>query len=420
MLHRPSIILINRVYPPTRGATGRVLRDLARGFARDGWQVYVLTTGPKAVRERDGSVKVMRIKAAENQQYAIGYFWIWLRLFVAALRLPKADIVVSMTDPPMLSVVGRMVAFFRKSRHIHWCQDLYPDVLGAVDVHIPAFFERQLKKLSRRTMQRADKNIVIGRCMAKHLSHTGIDPRKITVIPNWPDQELITGESDESAYNAALEAVPEFYGSKNYDELLKDGPKFRVLYAGNIGRAHPVDTILRAAESLNETNPEIEFTFVGDGAGFDKIAHARARRGLQNIRLLPYQPNSRLKEVMESGDIHIISMKDEAAGCLVPSKLYSALAVARPCIFVGPEACEAAKVIRDFKAGQVVQQGRVRELVDAILLYRNDGDLWFKAHEGALEAGKVFIPSDSMEAWISRARDIAEPHEPRQSKKAAA
>lgn len=420
MRHRPSIILINRVYPPVRGATGRVLRDLARGFARDGWQVYVLTTGSKTVRERDGSVKVMRIKAAENPKYAIGYLWIWLRLFVAAFKLPKADIVVSMTDPPMLGVAGRLVAFFRKSRHIHWCQDLYPDVLRAVDVHIPAFFERQLKKISRRTMQNADKNIVIGRCMAKHLSHTGIDPRKITVIPNWPDQELLSGKEGDEAYQAALESVPEFYGSKNYDELLKDGPKFRVLYAGNIGRAHPVDTILRAAESLNETNPEIEFIFVCDGAGFDKIAHARTRRGLQNVRFLPYQPNSRLKEVMESGDVHLISMKDEAAGCLVPSKLYSALAVARPCIFVGPEGCEAAKVIRDFKAGQVVQQGRVRELIDAILLYRNDGDLWFKAHEGAFEAGKIFIPSDSMEAWISRARDIAGQNVPRRNKKAAA
>ena len=128
----------------------------------------------------------------------------------------------------------------------------------------------------------------------------------------------------------------------------------------------------------------------------------------------------RLKEVMESGDVHLISMKDEAAGCLVPSKLYSALAVARPCIFVGPETCEAAKVIRDFKAGQVVQQGRVRELVDSVLLYRNDGDLWFKAHEGAMEAGKIFIPSDSMEAWISRARDVVGQKPRNRNKKAAA
>ncbi len=410
MRKRPSIILMNRVYPPVRGATGRVLRDLARGLSRDGWQVYVLTTGPKSVRERDGSVKVMRIKGPEKPKYALGYLWIWLRLLIAGLRMPKTDIVVSMTDPPMLSVAGRLIAFFHKSKHIHWCQDLYPDVLGAIGVNVPGFIETRLRKLTRRTMQRADKNIVIGRCMAKHLSHTGLDPRKITVIPNWPDQELLNGEANETEYTEALNNIPEIEGSKTYDDLLKQGPRFRVLYAGSIGRAHPVDTILRAAESLNDTNPEIEFIFVGDGDGFDQIAGARAQRGLQNIRLLPYQPNSRLKEVMESGDVHLISMRDEAAGCLVPSKLYSALAVARPCIFIGPDACEAAKVIQDFKAGQIVHQGHVRELIDAILRYRNDGDLWFEAHGGALEAGKVFVPQDSMDAWISRARDMAGAH----------
>src|SRR5262249_35654055 len=148
-------------------------------------------------------------------------------------------------------------------------------------------------------------------------------------------------------------------GAKSYEELFRDTePKFRILYSGNLGRAHPVQTILDAATLLAGTNPEIEFVFVGDGPQFDRLAHERARRGLENIRFLPYQPASRLRELMESGDLHLISMSDRAAGLLVPCKLYSALAVGRPCILVGPAQSEVARIIEDFHAGTVVPQGQ--------------------------------------------------------------
>lgn len=379
-----------------------MLRDLARGFAREGWQVYVLTTGAKFSKERDGAIKVMRVKGSANPQGKLAYFIIWVRLFRAMFLFPKTDIIVTMTDPPMLNVIGHYMSRIRRSKHIHWCQDLYPDLLKAFDISMPAFASRFLHRLSRRTMQKAAKNIVIGRCMAKHLSHSGLSPQNITVIPNWPDHEL---RSETSSLPKYVE-VPNVEGLKNYDDLLKTGPKFRVLYAGSIGMAHPHEIIVDAAELLAESNPEIEFVFVGEGDGFEKIAEARIKRNLQNIRMLPYQPNSRLKEIMESGDVHLISMKEQAAGCLVPSKLYAALAVGRPVIFIGPENCETAKVIHDFKAGQIIAQGNAKRLAEAILLYRNDGDQWFSAYEGASKAGQIFVPEESISAWVKRANDI--------------
>lgn len=404
-MRRPSILFINRVYPPHRGATGRVLRDLARGFARDGWQVYVLTTGPKFSKERDGAIKVMRVKGAEKPKGKLGYALVWMRMMRCVFKLPKTDVIVTMTDPPMLSVLGQHVSKIRKSQHIHWCQDLYPDLLDAFDVKLPAFVRKALHKMSRNSMKQAAKNIVIGRCMAKHLSYTGLSPQKITVIPNWPDHELHHNAHADQHPHKDFE-IPHVDGSKSYDELLKSGPKFRVLYAGTIGLAHPYEIIVDAALQLSESNPEIEFVFVGEGEGFDKIAAARVKHNLQNIRMLPYQPHSRLKEIMESGDVHLISMKEQAAGCLVPSKLYAALAVGRPCIFIGPENTETAKVIHDFKAGQVIHQGDAQVLVKAILDYRNDGEHWFAAHEGAGKAGRVFVPEESIDAWIKRANDV--------------
>ena len=406
-MHRPSVLLINRVYPPVKGATGRVLRDLARSFARDGWQVIVLTTAPKAGSDLDGSVKILRLKGAERPANLFVYGWIWFKLLFTALRLPRTDLVVTMTDPPLLVVLGQILKCVKKNKHMHWCQDLYPDLLPVIGVPLPAFLMNFFKSVTRKAMRNADKVVVIGRCMARQLGQDGFDAKQISLIPNWPDSELT--ESSQASVPAQAEEYDEVLnGYRSHDQQVKHGPKFRVLYAGNIGRAHPVATIMDAAEILQLEHPEIEFVFVGDGPRNDALARERTRRNLENIRLLPYQPASRLRDLMESGDLHIISMKDAAAGLLVPVKIYAALAAHRPCILVGPARCEIGKVLLEFGAGSVVAQGDALRLADEIRQMRLDSDKWFAAHEGARAAAHVFLPSESIKAWLERARAIVD------------
>lgn len=401
------MVFFNRVYPPSRGATGRVLRDLAHGFARDGWDVTVIATGPQARKERDGGVRVIRLAArGARRRGVLFYGLLWIRMLLAGLFLPRHDLVVTMTDPPLFVIAGRMIARVKKSRHINWCQDLYPDLLPSLGIHLPQRLMQGLKVQSRRAMKSCDKVVVIGRCMARHLTHSGLDPQRIAVIPNWPDAEL-SGAAVRAF--AGERPLPNVENARPYSELFKDAePKFRVLYAGNMGRAHPVGTILDAAEIIAQQFSDIEFVFVGEGPAFDRLAQERARRGLENMRFLPWQPANRLRELMESGDVHLISINHEAAGLLVPCKLYSALAVARPCILIGPEESEAARVIGDFHAGSIVPQGQGEHLAHIIASYRTDGEKWFRAHEGAEKAGGVFVPEESIKAWIERARNIAQ------------
>ena len=413
MAQPPSVIFLNRVYPPARGATGRVLRDLARSFAKDGWAVTILTTGAESRTEKDGPIRVVRVKAPLRGKSVFGYLNVWLRLTLRGLKLPRHDLVVTLTDPPLLVAGGRLIARVKKTRHIHWCQDLYPDLLPAMGVRLPDGVMDSLKTLSRRSMKKCDRVVTIGRCMARQLTTSGLDPKKIAVIPNWPDQELLQlpaltakGGFKNVNGNAAAKRSQSAH-ARPFEELFRDGdaPKFRVLYAGNLGRAHPTAAILGAAEILARDYPDIEFVFVGDGPGQEELAQERATRGLENIRFLPFQPASRLRELMESGDVHLISMADEAAGLLVPSKLYAALAVRRPCVFIGPSHSEAARVINDFKAGAVIPQSEPEMLAQAITSFRNHPESWFAAHEGSTKAGRIFVPDDAIAAWIKRARD---------------
>lgn len=413
-MQKPSVVFFNRVYPPLRGATGRVLRDLARGFVRDGWSVTIISAGPEDVQEKDGAIKVIRLKAPVRKKALGAYLNVWVRMWWAGLKLQqRPDLIVTMTDPPLMAVAGDLIARAHKCKHIHWCQDLYPDVLPALGFKISDRVMNFLKTRGRRAAKRADRVVVVGRCMARHLVRTGLEARRITFIPNWPDYELMAPDprtrrplSGRAAFRAANDggAVD---AAKPFDALFQDKePKFRVLYSGTLGRAHPVQSILEAAQILGKDHPEIEFVFVGDGPTFERLGQERTRRSLENIRLMPYQPAQRLRELMESGDVHLISMRDDAAGFIVPSKVYSAIAVARPSILIGPQNSEVARVLTDFQAGTVVPPGDGHRLAQAILRYRLDGDEWFAAHEGARKASRVFVPHEAISAWVSRARDV--------------
>jgi glycosyltransferase involved in cell wall biosynthesis len=402
-MKKPTVLFVNRVYPPSRGATGRILRDLARAMAKEGWDVTVVSTGNQEETVRDLQVRIIRIKAPQKPFRNIVYLWIWIKLLAGIMRAPKADLIVTMTDPPFLGVAGGIFARIKGAKHIHWCQDLYPDVLPAMGIKMPSLVMKFLRTINLGMMSKAHKTIVIGRCMAQHLIQSGLDSKKISVIPNWPDPELSRSKFQKQDVMDVMAVGNSIKGFRDHDNQLKDGPKFRLLYAGTIGRVHPIETILNAAEILNVSNPEIEFVIVGDGKRFDEMSQERSRRNLSNIRFLPFQANSRLKEVMESGDVHLISLDERAKGCVVPSKLYAALAVARPSIYIGPENTETAKVILDYKAGIVLPQGNTEKLVQAILYYRLDGQAWFAAHEGAHQAGRIFKPKDSLDAWIKRA-----------------
>ncbi len=394
---KPTILLINRVYPPQRGATARIMQDLAYALHHMGWQVTVLTTGEKKTKKIEHNITIHRLKATQNYRKILGFSMLWLRLYRKALSLPAHDVVVTLTDPPMTSVIGASIARRKKSKHVHWSHDLYPDLLKPLDIHLPEFLQNYFMRLSRRTMNKAEKVVVVGDCMAKHLSHTGVEVAKIKKIANWADFEVINPSVNKKYDFSKFEKTGV---AKKPDEMFRDdSPKFRVLYAGNIGRAHPVRPVVEAAALLEE-HKEIEFIFVGDAAVQSILARERGLRGLDNIKFMPYQPIEKLREVMESGDLQLVSQRDETSGLLVPCKFYSGLTVGRPTVFIGPEDTEIAAVIKRYKAGKIVATDDPEALSKAILEYRDDGEAWFEAQEGALHAAQAYHPNLSLHKWI--------------------
>jgi colanic acid biosynthesis glycosyl transferase WcaI len=400
---KPSILFINRIYPPQRGSSGRLVRELARAFARDGWDVQVLTADTISSDDPDGPVKVRRITGFSLKHTPLRDLWLLLRLFSAAMFLPRAQIVISLTDPPLLGYAASWVAWFKRSRHIHWCQDVFPDLLPAVGVSVPKWASKLMFRLSRKAMNSADRVVVIGRCMARQLSQNGVQAQKITLIPNWPElamsPHINTGQVRPPALSDEVITAAQ-------PSITESTPKFRVLYVGTVGYAHPVDTILDAATILDSMHPEIEFLFIGDDYAQAHIVDDKNRRGLHNVRVLPFQPHSRLRDIMESGDIHLLSIKHEAAGMMVPAKFYASLAAARPCILVGPEQTEIGRIISDYHAGAVVPQKAAQQLAQTIIDLRMRDDMWFTAHDGARRAALAYTAEDMIRLWLRKTREM--------------
>jgi glycosyltransferase involved in cell wall biosynthesis len=397
-MSKPSVLFINRVYPPDRGATGRLVEDLSAALEKSGWKVTILTTGEKEGLEFSGNITVQRVKSAKQYKTAFGYILSWFRLLFAALKVKKHDVVITLTDPPLLIYIGRLLSRTKNMHHVHWCQDLYPDLFKILNIKLPPFFLNFLQRYSRRCMNKASNVVVVGQCMGKYLAATGVQTGKITMIANWADLEVVAPSSPKGKYD--YENMTVSGKSRRPEEMFRDdSPKFRVLYAGNIGRAHPMRSVIEAASILSK-HTEIEFVFVGDKHVHSILARERGKRALENIKFMPYQPIERLHDVMESGDVHLVTMRNDAKGMLVPCKFYSGLTVGRPTVFVGPADCEVGNIIKNYNAGKIVPVGDAQALADAIYSYRMDGDAWFQAQEGALRAAQAYHPNQSLHKWL--------------------
>lgn len=371
----PSILFINRVYPPAAGATGEMLRDIAENLAARGWKVSVVTTAesgePKSVTRR--GVAIHRAGAALSRRSVIlrasSYFVMIPWLFVRALLLPRTDFVVTMTDPPMLAVLGPMIGFFKRNKVVHWAQDLYPEVAEELGVlpkgNLVVGF---LRALSSRALKHSDAVISIGRCMTSRLVHRGISFSRIFNIPNWaPAVAPIDRKNNPFRREHGLEG------------------DFVVMYSGNMGLAHDFNAILKAAESLQGRH--IVFLMVGEGPRRAEIQSEAAARSLSNIKFVPSQPAAKLSQSLSAADAHLVTMRPNLCGLVVPSKIYGVLAAGRPCLFIGPPDSEAARLISEQNAGFVIDPAKPSDLAGVLLDWASDPVAHAAACRRALIAG---------------------------------
>lgn len=326
------VVFVNRYFHPDHSATSQMASDLAFHLAGRGWDVGVITSRQRyddasarlAPRERVGGVDVHRVGGTRFGRgslvgRAFDYATFYLSAFLA-MRRERDAIIVAMTDPPLLSVVAALAS----RRVVNWTQDVFPEVATSLGLRAPGI----LRRLRDWSLRKARTNVVLSEAMAKRLG--GVPS---VVRHNWAD--------------AALRPLPRATGGR-----------FVVAYSGNLGRAHEFDTVIAAIREL----PEISFVFTGAGAQLESVR--QATRGLPNVEFRPYAPREQLGESLSAADAHLVTLRPQLDGLIVPSKLYGIMAVARPAIFVG--AGELAELVRANGIGVAIAPGDASGLAQAI------------------------------------------------------
>jgi colanic acid biosynthesis glycosyl transferase WcaI len=375
------IILLNRYFYPDHAPTGELLSSLAFALARQGFQVEVITSRLRyddaearlRPRETLHGVKLWRVWTSKwGRQNLVGRSLDYLSFYLAAawrlLRVARAgDIIVAKTDPPLLSVVVAPLAWLRGSRLVNWLQDIFPEVAEALEVGggLGAWAFSVARRLRTRSLRAAEMNVVVGQGMATRLLGQGIPLKQIRVIENWADGELI---------------VPMAPAENELRGLWGLGDRFVVGYAGNLGRAHDLHTVVEAMSLLQERATKLSddlagcvtFVFIGGGAQFPTLEREVSQRGLHNTFIRPYQPRDRLAQTLGVADLHLVSLNPKLEGLVVPSKFYGITAAGRPLLYVGARNSELAHIIQEIGCGFPVTAGDGETLMARILQLAND------------------------------------------------
>jgi colanic acid biosynthesis glycosyl transferase WcaI len=302
-------------------------------------------------------------------------------------RLRRRDVLVVKTDPPLLSLVGWVAARCRGARLINWLQDLYPEVATRLALSpLPRPVEAMLRVARDRSLATARVNVVLGTRMREYLIGRGIAAARISISENWADEDRLRPlATSGSELRARL-------GLRNC---------FVVAYSGNLGRAHDSTTILEAACAL-EGDSSVVFLMVGGGAGMRSLEMQVRARGLTNFRFMPYQSRDALSDSLAAGDVHLVSLRPELEGLIVPSKLYGILAAGRPVIFIGDHDGELARVIATTQVGITVQSGDSQGLCSALRILRDDE---VRTRMG-IRAREVFEQRYTLAAAVARWREV--------------
>lgn len=273
---------------------------------------------------------------------AVDYASFYLSALVKLLLVTrKGDVIIAKTDPPLISIVAWAAASIKGARLINWLQDIFPETavaLGVLRWKPVVAFTQWARNLSIRN---ADMNVAIGEIMQQRLRNLGVAAEKISIIQNWADgSRIIPVDNNANRFRAS-------WG-------LQD--KFVVGYSGNMGRSHDFDTIIDAMKRL-ESSAEIFFLFIGGGAGKQYLQAAFDKFDLRNYKFMPYQEQHDLSESLSVADVHLVSLKPELEGLIVPSKIYGIAAAARPVVFIGSGDGEVARFIQHCNCGYSIDQG---------------------------------------------------------------
>jgi colanic acid biosynthesis glycosyl transferase WcaI len=334
---RPRLLVVNQYYWPGVEATAHLLTELCEALSAD-YDVRVLTGvlhghEDRPRRETRNGVRIVRVPSTAFERSSLGLRALNYVTFIgsalgAGLAGPRPDLVLCMTDPPMVGDVGLAVARRFGVPLLVISQDVFPEIATKVGRLQSRLLVGSLRRLIRLYLTRADRVVAIGDTMRLRLEEKGAPPERIRVIPNWIDTNETSPRPRDNEWARA-------HGLTG---------RFVVMHSGNVGHAQNLDVLVRAATFLRDLE-DVKFVIVGFGARYAEIVQLAYRLAADQVAFLPYQPREVLPLSLSAADVHFVGLVRGLSGYVVPSRLYGIMATARPVIVAAEADSETAQVV---------------------------------------------------------------------------
>ena len=274
----------------------------------------------------------------------------------------QSDVMFIASTPPIQGALAAMVKKCRKDHipFVYNLQDIFPDSLAGTGLAKKGGLLWKIGRVIEDfTYRNADKIIVISQDFKRNIMAKGVPEEKIVVIYNWVDEEAVVD-------------VPRSE-NKLFDKYGLSRDKFYITYNGNIGLTQNMDMLMEVAESL-ETNMDIQFVLVGEGAYKEQVEKMIKERNIKNVTLLPFQPYEDISHVFSLGDVSLVISKPGVGANSVPSKTWSIMSASRP-VLANFDENELKTIIENNHCGIFTKAGDKEAFTEAILKLYHDREL---------------------------------------------
>lgn len=383
------IVILSHYFPPEIGAPSARLYEMAKHWVELGNEVHVVTCFPnhptgiipeeykglKYKHEMMTGIHVHRnyVYATPNKGFVkktMGHISFMISSVLFSMQKIKQPDVILTSSPTFFSMFsGYWYSLRKKAPFVLEIRDLWPAAMIELGVMKRGVITNILEKMELFFYKKSKKLIMVTKSFKENVVNRGIDNNKVHVITNGVNQEM-------------------FYPmDKNKKLIYKynlDG-KFVVSYVGAHGISQNLSTILKVAKNLKEES-NIHFLFIGEGAEKDKLKHISSEQGLTNITFIDSQPKAIIPEFYNISDISLIPLKNiELFKTFIPSKMFEIMACGVP-IIASLEG-EAADILNESQAAEVVQPDNSEEITHAIIKLKNNKQLLEKLKEN----GPAFV-----------------------------
>ncbi|WP_172657295.1 glycosyltransferase family 4 protein [Myxosarcina sp. GI1] len=365
------LLIVTQFYPPDYAATGQLIQELSTQLSKENIQVSVFTGQPgyafkqkqAPTYEENGLLRIKRSRAAQFWSKRVrgktlnGIFFCVRALLHLLRSARKNDIVLLTTAPPFLSTVGYIANLLFKLDYVCLVYDLYPEVAIELDIISPEHPITKLwHKLNSLVWQRSKKIVVLSDTMKERIvaRHPQVAD-KISIIHNWANADWIVPMAKKHNWFARQHGMD---------------CQFTVLYSGNLGRCHDLETILGTIKLLKKES--VRFVFIGAGAKHDLCRQTVAELKLNNCIFLPYQDRKNLPYSLTACDLALVSIAPGLEGVVAPSKLYGIMAAGRAIAAICEPHSYLRNLISDANCGACFDNNSSESLAEFILTLSNN------------------------------------------------